>query len=65
MQIELVVVNTIFKWSFGGQRREDRELSDDRISGIGEFGERMIKKAEAKKPVKVQHQKIDEFMLTD
>ena len=44
----------------------DRELSDDRILGSGEFVERIIKEAETKikyqLPVKEQGQKIDEFI---
>jgi REP element-mobilizing transposase RayT len=48
------------------RRSEDRELSDDRILGSGEFVERIIKEAEAKikyqLPVKEQDQKIDEFL---
>jgi REP element-mobilizing transposase RayT len=48
------------------RRSGDRELSDDRILGSGEFVERIIKEAEAKikyqLPVKEQHQKIDEFI---
>ena len=48
------------------RRSGDRELSDDRILGSGEFVERIIKEAEAKikyqLPVKEHHQKIDEFI---
>jgi chromosomal replication initiation ATPase DnaA len=44
----------------------DRELSDDRVLGSGEFVERIIKEAEAniqhQLPVKEQHQKIDAFI---
>jgi DNA-directed RNA polymerase specialized sigma subunit len=44
----------------------DRELSDDRILGSGEFVELIIKEAEAKikyqLPMKEQDQKIDEFI---
>jgi hypothetical protein len=47
-------------------RSGDRELSDDRILGSGEFVERIIKEAEAKikyqLPAKKHHQKIDEFI---
>ncbi len=42
------------------RRSGDRELSDDRILGSGEFVERIIKEAEAKikyqLPVKEHHQ---------
>ena len=45
----------------------DREWSDDRILGSGEFVERIIKEAEAKikyqLPVKEQSQKIYEFII--
>ena len=45
----------------------DRELSDDRILGSGEFVERIIKEADAKikyqLPVKEHGQKIDEFIF--
>jgi hypothetical protein len=48
------------------RRSGDRELSDDRILGSGEFVERVIKEAEARikyqLPVKVHHQKIDEYI---
>jgi len=48
------------------RRAGDRELSDDRILGSGEFVERVIKEAHAKiryqLPVKEHHQKIDEFI---
>ena len=48
------------------RRSGDRELSDDRILGSGEFVEQMIKEAEARikyqLPVKEHHQKIDEFI---
>ena len=48
------------------RRSGDRELSDDRILGSGDFVERIIKEAEAKikyqLPVKEHHQKIDEFI---
>jgi len=48
------------------RRSGDRELSDDRLLGNGEFVERIIKEAEAKikyqLPVKEHHQKIDEFI---
>ena len=48
------------------RRSGDRELSDDRILGSGEFVERVIKEAEAKikyqLPVKEHHQKIDEYI---
>ena len=48
------------------RRSGDRELSDDRILGSGEFVERIIKEAEAKikyqLPVKEHHQKIDEYI---
>ncbi len=48
------------------RRSGDRELSDDRILGSGEFVERVIKEADAKikyqLPVKEQDQKIDEFI---
>ena len=48
------------------RRSGDRELSDDRILGSGEFVERIIKEAEAKikyqLPVKEEHQKIDEYI---
>ncbi len=48
------------------RRSGDRELSDDRILGSGEFVERIIKEADAKikyqLPVKEQDQKIDEFI---
>jgi putative transposase len=44
----------------------DRELSDDRILGSGEFVELIIKEAEAKikyqLPMKEESQKIDEFI---
>ena len=47
-------------------RSGDRELSDDRILGSGEFVERIIKEAHAKikyqLPVKERHQKINEFI---
>ena len=47
------------------RRSGDRELSDDRILGSGEFVERIIKEADAKikyqLPVKEQAQKIGEF----
>jgi len=49
------------------RRSGDRELSDDRILGSGDFVERIIKEAEAKikyqLPVKEHHQKIDEFIV--
>ena len=45
---------------------EDREMSDDRILGSGEFVERIIKEAAGKVkyqlPVKEQDRKIDEFI---
>ena len=48
------------------RRSGDRELSDDRILGSGEFVEQIIKEADAKikyqLPVKEQHQKINEFI---
>ena len=48
------------------RRSGDRELSDDRILGSGEFVERIIKEADAKikyqLPVKEQDQKIDEYI---
>lgn len=48
------------------RRSGDRELSDDRILGSGEFVERVIKEAEAKikyqLPVKEDGQKIEEFI---
>ncbi len=48
------------------RRCGDRELSDDRILGSGEFVERVIYEAEAKikyqLPVKEDHQKIEEFI---
>ncbi len=48
------------------RRSGDRELSDDRILGSGEFVEQMIKEAEARikyqLPVKEHHQKIEEFI---
>jgi REP element-mobilizing transposase RayT len=48
------------------RRSGERELSDDRILGNGEFVERIIKEAEAKiryqLPVKEHHEKIDEFI---
>ena len=44
----------------------DRELSDERILGRGEFVERMLKEADAKikyqLPLKAQHQKTDAFI---
>jgi len=47
-------------------RSGDRELSDDRILGSGEFVERVIKEADAKikfqLPVSGNHQKIGEFI---
>jgi REP element-mobilizing transposase RayT len=48
------------------RRSGDRQLSDDRILGSGDFVERIIKQADAKikyqLPVKEQDQKIDEFI---
>ena len=48
------------------RRSGDRELSDDRILGSGEFVERIIKEADAnikyQLPVKEQDQKINEFI---
>ena len=48
------------------RRSGDRELSDERILGSGEFVERIIKEADAKikyqLPVKEQDQKIDEYI---
>ena len=48
------------------RRSGQRELSDARILGSGEFVERMIKEAEARikyqLPVKEQNQKIDQFI---
>ncbi len=48
------------------RRSAERELSDDRILGNGEFVERMIKEAEAQiryqLPAKDQDQKIEEFI---
>ena len=48
------------------RRSGDRELSDERILGSGEFVERVIKEADAKikyqLPVKEQDQKIDEYI---
>jgi hypothetical protein len=48
------------------RRSGERELSDDRILGNGEFVERIIKEAEAKRkyqlPVKEQDQKINKFI---
>jgi hypothetical protein len=48
------------------RRSGDRELSDDRILGDGEFVERVIKEAEAKikyqLPVKEHHQKIEDYI---
>ena len=48
------------------RRAGDRELSDDRILGSGEFVEQVIKEAEGKVkyqlPVKEQDRKIDEFI---
>jgi REP element-mobilizing transposase RayT len=48
------------------RRLGDRELSDDRILGSGEFVERIIKEAEAKikyqLPVKKDDQKLDEYI---
>jgi len=47
-------------------RSGDRELSDDRILGCGEFAERIIKEAEAKFrnlfPSKDDPEKINEFI---
>jgi hypothetical protein len=47
-------------------RSGDRELSDERILGGGEFVERIIKEADVKikfqLPVKEQDQKIDEYI---
>ena len=48
------------------RRAGDRELSDDRILGSGEFVEQIIKEAEGKVkyqlPVKEQNRKIDKFI---
>ena len=48
------------------RRTGDRELSDDRILGRGEFVEQIINEAEEKikyqLPIKEHHQKIDEFI---
>jgi len=48
------------------RRSGERAVSDDRILGNGEFVERIIKEAEAKRkyqlPVKEQDQKIDKFI---
>jgi hypothetical protein len=48
------------------RRSGERELSDQRILGSGEFVERIIKEADAaikyQLPVKEQHQKIDNFI---
>ena len=48
------------------RRSGDRELSDARILGGGEFVEQIIKEAEGKVryqlPTKEHHQKIDEFI---
>ncbi|NNL74947.1 MAG: hypothetical protein HKO68_01280 [Desulfobacterales bacterium] len=48
------------------RRAGDRELSDDRILGSGEFVEQIINEAEEKikyqLPIKEHHQKIDEFI---
>ena len=48
------------------RRSGDRELSDDRILGSGEFVERIIKEADAKikyqLPIKEQNQKINEYI---
>ena len=48
------------------RRSGDRELSDDRILGSGEFVERIIKEAEAKikfqLPVSENHQIINEYI---
>jgi len=48
------------------RRSGDRELSDERILGSGEFVERIIKEAEARiryqLPVKEAHQKTDKFI---
>ena len=48
------------------RRSGERELSDDRILGSGEFVERIIKEAEAKIkfqfPVSENHQKINEYI---
>ena len=48
------------------RRTGDRELSDDRILGSGEFVEQIINEAEEKikyqLPIKEHHQKIDEFI---
>jgi REP element-mobilizing transposase RayT len=48
------------------RRSGERELSDDRILGRGEFVERIIKEAEAKikfqLPVSRSHQKINEYI---
>jgi predicted HTH domain antitoxin len=48
------------------RRSGDRELSDDRILGSGDFVEKIIKEAEAKikyqLPAKEHHEKIAEFI---
>jgi len=48
------------------RRSEDRQLSDERILGRGEFVERIIKEAETQikyhLPVLEDHHKIDEFI---
>ena len=48
------------------RRSGDRQLSDDRILGSGDFVERIIKEADAKikyqLPVKEQNQKINEYI---
>ena len=48
------------------RRSGERELSDDRILGSGEFVERIIKEAEAKikfqLPVSENYQKINEYI---
>ncbi|CAB1064334.1 hypothetical protein D1BOALGB6SA_9126 [Olavius sp. associated proteobacterium Delta 1] len=48
------------------RRSGERELSDDRILGSGEFVERIIKEAEGRNkfqlPVSENHQKIDEYI---
>ena len=51
------------------RRSGDRELSDERILGSGEFVEQMLKEAEGKVkfqlPIKKHHQKIDEYIARE
>jgi hypothetical protein len=64
------LIRSLGRWSVvkALRRSVDRQLSDDRISGSGEFVERIIKEAETEikyqLPLLEDHHQIDEFITT-